>query len=524
MNGEPVLPALWREAFQRDAEGPPPAVADPLPERRLARVLAAYIASGLLFMLAPGTLVGVWNLVGISSHRQAEAVPAAWIQAHGHAQLFGWVATFMIGISLYALPKFRGAAPRSIPLAWVMLALWSAAVAARWFAGVRSWRWESVFPASAALELAVAALLVWQVSGAGPSHRKGQAWEVLIFAGFAGLLATLAWQLAAALGPLTGPALPPRQGRLLISLALWIFCFPVALGYGARFFPGLLGSPRPSEAGAWLTLALLVPAALGYAAGQTAPAAAATLAAVLAGCWTVRVFHPTPRKPKTSGVDPLYPHFARLAFGWLAVSAALGLGAAAPGLLGASRHAFTVGFLATLIFSIGPRILPAFLNNRELRSIRLMRASLVLLTAGCGLRVTSEPLAYGGAAAWAWSLLPVSALLELCAVVLFALNIGLTLASPAPSWFGRRYVHGGMNVYWLVTGYPDTRALMIAHGLVTLERAHAIPRSLTLGQAAAADGADLDGLRAALGEFFDARLARSARPRVQSELKVEEMP
>ncbi len=96
MNGEPVLPALWREAFQRDAEGPPPAVADPLPERRLARVLAAYIASGLLFMLAPGTLVGVWNLVGISSHRQAnlfatDGQRSDAIRLHGRHQAEGKV-------------------------------------------------------------------------------------------------------------------------------------------------------------------------------------------------------------------------------------------------------------------------------------------------------------------------------------------------------------------------------------------------------------------------------------------------
>jgi hypothetical protein len=36
------------------------------------------------------------------------------------------------------------------------------------------------------------------------------------------------------------------------------------------------------------------------------------------------------------------------------------------GIHGASRHEFTAGFLDTMIFAIGPSILPAFLNSREL--------------------------------------------------------------------------------------------------------------------------------------------------------------
>ena len=89
------LPAAWEEAFRRDAEDAP-VLADPLPERRLARLLAAFLATGLVFLVAPGTLLGVWNLIGISSRRSAESISPVWIQGHGQAQLFGWVATFIV--------------------------------------------------------------------------------------------------------------------------------------------------------------------------------------------------------------------------------------------------------------------------------------------------------------------------------------------------------------------------------------------------------------------------------------------
>ena len=94
------LPDQWRSAFEREL-AEKPAQPDPVPERRLARLLAACIVTGLFFMILPGTVLGVWNLVGISSQRKMAAVPATWIQAHGHAQFFGWFGTFIIGISLY---------------------------------------------------------------------------------------------------------------------------------------------------------------------------------------------------------------------------------------------------------------------------------------------------------------------------------------------------------------------------------------------------------------------------------------
>jgi hypothetical protein len=55
------LPTAWREAFARDQLPGKPLLADPLPERRLARLLAAFIATGLVFLVLPGTLLGVWN-------------------------------------------------------------------------------------------------------------------------------------------------------------------------------------------------------------------------------------------------------------------------------------------------------------------------------------------------------------------------------------------------------------------------------------------------------------------------------
>jgi hypothetical protein len=128
----------------RDQVPGKPDLADPLPERRLARLLGAFIALGLVFLLLPGTLLGVLNLITISTGRQPSAISTAWIQAHGHAQLFGWVATFMVGICLYAFPKFRRGTIRSLVVGWIMFALWSVGVAAHWLSAVTSWHWQVI--------------------------------------------------------------------------------------------------------------------------------------------------------------------------------------------------------------------------------------------------------------------------------------------------------------------------------------------------------------------------------------------
>lgn len=61
-----------------------------------------------------------------------------------------------------------------------------------------------------------------------------------------------------------------------------------------------------------------------------------------------------------------------------------------------------------------------------------MFIALALLAGGCVLRVSCEVLAYQGYAAWAWSVLPTSAMFELAGVTAFAANIfGTFLFEPS---------------------------------------------------------------------------------------------
>ncbi|HEV2388081.1 MAG TPA: NnrS family protein [Candidatus Acidoferrales bacterium] len=517
------LPEAWRRAFDRDRTEPV-RHADPGPERRAGRMLAAFIATGLVFLALPGTLLGVWNLVDIARSRSPSAPAVAWIQAHGQAQLFGWVGTFILGISLYVLPKFRNRSLKSFGRPWAVWVLWTTGVSWRWIGVVYGSGWRAALVGSGLLELAAYAAALWVLfvpGRQGPPERSAESglpqdlgsWLGIF--GFFGLGVALVTNLVLSLrAALTvgSPVYPPAADRVFLLLSLWAFVAPVAWGYSTRFVTIFLGlEPPVRRAAPWLG-AGAVAVVSGAFARRFVAVDLVALAMTVGAIWALRVFRAPIRPAKLAGVYRHYPAFVRLAYVWLVVAALLGLAAdlapSLPGLGGAGRHAMTVGFIATLIFCIGPRILPSFLNGRELASPGLMAASLWLLALGCALRVSAESVAYASVAGPAWTWLPVSAFIELAAVLLFALNLGLTLAGPMPAWFVESSLRADLPLYFYVTSFPKTRPLLVRAGLKTLARAREVPLSLTLAEAARADGVDADALLGELRRFFKARQPR----------------
>ena len=62
-----------------------------------------------------------------------------------------------------------------------------------------------------------------------------------------------------------------------------------------------------------------------------------------------------------------------------------------------------------------------------------MGASLLVLTIGCSIRVSCETLGYQGLSAFAWRVLSISAITELLAVTVFAVNMVASFVSKPPS-------------------------------------------------------------------------------------------
>ncbi|MGC9224394.1 MAG: hypothetical protein ACP5E2_10740 [Terracidiphilus sp.] len=424
-------------------------------ERTKSLVLRAWILAGIFFMALPGTVLGFSNLLAISTHHGLGAISPAWIQGHGHAQVFGWIGSFILGIGFYSQPARSCMAARRQLLCF---ALWVPAVALRWIANIYGWHWRVAVPLSAALELIAVMLFLAAASQHKlPSDSTGrqakqrmELWMISVLLGTAGLAATVVFNFVECVRlAIAGvsPAFPHDLDQKYLVLLAWGFLVPVVWGFSARWLPVFLGIEWPHER--LLSAALLLDV-LGVIAGVSGLTRIATLllvaGAVLSGL-ALRFLDRPHARAKTIGVHASFPIFARIPYLWLVIAGALGVWAAFRdvhgGIWGASRHALTVGFAATMVFAIGPRILPHFGGIYRVFSTRLMLASLLLLQLGCTLRVSSEPLAYEGILSSAWKVLPISGMLELSGVLVFAANLILTFALGRTS-FAPNLRHGGM--------------------------------------------------------------------------------
>jgi len=402
-------------------------------EEALSRLLMAFVTSGLIFMVFPGTFLGVWNLLQISGRESITSISPAWLQAHGHAQVFGWVGSFILGIGFYSIPKMRGGVKSSFGTAWMCWGMWTTGTALRWVANVYLWEWRILLPVSALLELAAFLIFFRAVSQHRPEssgEEKLGPWVWVVISASSGLMLVLVANLAGCFYVSfrgVTPAFPHLIDQRYLALMAWGFLVPFVWGFSAKWMSVFLGLKplRPK----WLLAAVVVNlVGLGLTLGG-AGSIGSWLFVVGAGiaAAALRMFEPSEKEAKIRGVHSTFPFFVRMAYVWLLVAAGVGVAATlwdtSGGIWGASRHALTVGFISIMILSVGQRILPAFAGMRMLWSTKLMFLGLALVTLGCTLRVSCEIIAYQGYGAWAWHVLPISALCELAGLTIYAINI-----------------------------------------------------------------------------------------------------
>ena len=405
-------------------------------ERNKSWMLRAWILSGLFFMALPGTLLGFSNLMAISAHHGLGAMPPAWMEGHGHAQMFGWIGSFILGIGFYSQPSRRS----GIRVPITCFGFWTAGVLLRWTGNIYEWHWRSLLIVSSAFELVAVLLFLSAASHhKRPEAEKGtkkgmEAWMIAVLLSTAALSAAVIFNfvecLRLALWGAT-PSFPHVLDQKYLVLLGWGFLAPVVWGFSARWLPAFLAIDQARARALHTALVMDIAGVLSGVGGWLH---AAMILIAGSAVTVVYALHLTERPhgpAKVLGIHPSFPYFIRIAYAWLVIAGSMSIWAAFAdlhgGIWGASRHALTVGFAATMVFSIGPRILPHFCGIMRLFSTRLMFVSLVLIQVGCTLRVSSEPLAYEGFSSFAWHVLPVSGMLELAGVLIFGVNIAATI-------------------------------------------------------------------------------------------------
>jgi cbb3-type cytochrome oxidase subunit 1 len=470
-----------------------------------------FVFAALLVALTAGFGLGLVNLLRIALVGNYYSISGVLKQVHGHAQIFGWVGLFIMGVALHAVPRMKMTALRPVGAAKVSFFLMLTGVALRVVAQplARSAFWSVALLVSGALELAAVGLFVWLLGGAvARSEQKREPYEKFIWASVSWFAVLAVWNFWIVLQMFRSRAVgvPALHDVLWIHAALFGFIANMIFGFSLRVLPHFLGLRESktwsANAAFWIWNAAIL---LRYPVEQPAWAASVLeAAAIVLFVWTLGIFARRRTKIEIKGVDNTFAWFVYLGYAWLLVVAVIPFHADVFRLSASARHSMAVGFITPMILGVAHRVLPIF-NGVNLWSNRLMRASFWHLAAGSTLAFA---MAFNRTfeTTWSYAWSGVAGLFVFAAVVMFAVNIALTLRSRAEKFTRASVVKLTTRVTELLEVYPDIRPVLIHGGLGGLAAMkHNPPRFVTLEFAARRHSIDPQPLIKLLNEELQRR-------------------
>jgi hypothetical protein len=416
-----------RDRLDHRAPAPEPEPMDPA-TRRADTIYRPFFKAGIVVVLTLGAAWGAYLLLRIAFLKDFQAAGVHEINAHGHAQIFGWVGLFVMGFAYQAFPRFKHATLAQPRLAFASLWLMALGLVARSIAeplaGIADGLPE-VAVAGSVLE--VLAILLFAEVVCETLHKAGkplQAYDYYVLSAVGWFIVQAVYEtvyLAATLGAV-GPEelvdLVKTWQAPLRDLQIHGFALLMILGVSQRLFHHFYGLPQPTR---WKSLAGLVflnlavvGESLGLVLNRLADRAwiglwygsvllLATMVVWL--LWDWRIFG------RAQGGDRSLK-FLRTAYAWLLLSLAMLLfmpvyqrgllvwlapdsTAAGNGFshayYGAVRHAITVGFVSLMIVGVAAKVVPT-LNGVDVRALSGMWLPFVLINGGCALRVGAQTL------------------------------------------------------------------------------------------------------------------------------------
>lgn len=493
-----------------------------------------YFIGGILITLTVGATWGAWMLWTIALSGSFRGVSVHSVNAHGEAQIFGWVGLFIMGFAYQAFPRMWQTTLVAPRLAVWAFALMVAGLVARTIGTWAAGSWPFALPMAmtgGALEVTAVLIFTGQVLA---TFARGRA-RFEPYVGF--IMGALAWFVASSLlgfwhtwNTMTVTRTDaliwyiatyqnPLRDLQIHGLALFMI-----LGVALRMLPALFDLPRVPDRRAWWALGLLVAAVAGevllficyrwtrnhaLAAALFVPQVALALGAALI------VLSWWPWRP--SSVSDRSGKFVWAAFAWLAVSLVmlllLPVHRAFSGMPfshayhGAIRHAITVGFISLMIMGMAAKVV-ATLNGLDPRALSRLWGPFLMVNVGCALRVVLQSMTD-----WSdriYPLLGVSGTLEVVGLAWWGVGlIGIiqrgkraAATTPPPSAAGRPdRVEGRHLVGDVLDWFPEAEAVLVDHGFLAIRQPlmrQTLARRVTLAQAAALHGIALDALLDAL--------------------------
>jgi hypothetical protein len=430
-----------------------------------------FFKAGIAVVLTLGAAWGALLLLRIALTGHFSAAGLHEVNAHGHAQIFGWVGLFVMGFAYQAFPRFKHASLAFPHLAWASLGLMVAGLIGRSVCEplASSVPWVApVAVASAWLEVAAIGLFAWVILGTWRGAGKALAFYDYY------ILAALGWFVVQAVAEavyLAATLAAASREELLALVATWQgairdaqihgFALLMILGVSQLFLHHIYGFPVPSRRLSLVALVCLNLAVAGEIAGlvlmrSAGPALAGLWYAsaflltgvIVALVWNWRIFGPASEGDRSL-------KFLRAAYAWLLISLGMVVLLPAyqflllPGLAPSSqaaelgfshayysaiRHAITVGFISLMIVGVAARVVPT-LNGVDIHRLAPLWGSFLLLNVGCALRVVAQTLT--DFTPHAFPVAGISGLLEVSGLALWGVHLWTAMAGQACRRLGR---------------------------------------------------------------------------------------
>jgi hypothetical protein len=544
---EPRLLQELAQAIAAPVSQPGGAATDQTAPGLADTIYRRYFVGGIVVALTAGATWGAWLLWTIAANGSFQSISINSINAHGEAQIFGWVGLFIMGFAYQAFPRlWQTDLPAPRLAAWAF-ALLITGLVVRTIAISEGGAW-SLAPAVAlcggVLELTAVGIFTSQILLT--FVRSGARLEPYV--GF--IMTALGWFVASTIVSVwhtwntmtvqTVDALvwyiatyqSPLRDLQIHGLTLFMI-----LGVSQRMLPALYEVPRTPERTGWLALGFLIGAVagevllflLGRWTGNRGFTALLLLPWVMlaSGCALIVL----PWRPwRSFRVHDRSAKFVRASYAWLGMSLFLlllspaylyayqHLGAlrAIPfshAYAGAIRHAITVGFISLMIMGFAAKVV-ATLNGVDPRTLSNLWGPFLLVNVGCLLRVVVQPLTD-----W-WSgihrLLGISGTLEVAGLAWWGLGVvaiivrGMRQASAsAPSSLPPpERIEGHHRVADVLDWFPETESVLLEWGFTALRQPllrRTVARQVTLAQAAALRGKPIEKLLPALNSAIAVR-------------------
>ena len=423
-----------------------------------------FFLSGIAIVLTLGAVWGAYLLLRIAAEGRFTAAGLHEVNAHGHAQIFGWVGLFVMGFAYQAFPRFLGTKLRFPALAWTSFGLMLAGILGRsLLEPIAKGNDLLIGLALGAGALEVVAIAIFVSLLAATWRASGQP----LLVGDCFIAAGLFWFLVQAIYDAVYfaatllaapqdlvPLVATWQGALR-DIQIHGFAAMMILGVSRRLLPGGYGFRRPSRR---LGLICLI----GLNAGLIAEAAGIILmrldSRAWAGMWCAGVIVYAASAAalvaswglfRRAGHSDRSLKFIRTAYAWLFISLAMLIVlpvyqfAILPAInpdsaavqvgfshayYGATRHAITVGFVSLMIVGVGAKVAAAHRGYlpRELTSLWV---PFVLINAGCTLRVVGQTATDW--AGWVFPITGASGVLEVTGLAVWGVHMAGMMLRPS---------------------------------------------------------------------------------------------